>query len=273
MNQISLTEILFEQLLSYFENCKRNGERRMNIVIGIDNGIIEFKRLIPELKISIIDPQLNRLFKLSKLILEEWNKEIYQLDKNGELRCIHIHDDYTVSRKNNVIGFDKWSELYPKARMYSLDVLIDFVNDFNGYCAQKFNLELPPQSKEKKAITLNDFFINLTPTQIENIQKHFSNCKGLEMACFIYQMYADKKLIIIKSSNEKNLSAFLKMFNPELFNKNKIEAVAKNFDRTTPDILNLKSPNNIDRFQIREKIDNILKVEKLEVVVSNNNQL
>jgi uncharacterized protein (UPF0332 family) len=86
-------------------------------------------------------------------------------------------------------------------------------------------------------------------------------------------MNADKKLLIIKSSEEKNLSAFLKLFNSNLFDKNKIEAVAKNFDRKIADNLKLNIPNNIERFQTKEKIDNILKVGKLEVVVSNNKQL
>jgi hypothetical protein len=188
MNQISLAEILFEQLIIYFEDCKRKGERRLSMVIGTDNGIIEFKRLIPELKISVIDPQLKKMFRLSKLILEQWNKEIYFLKNDGELRCILINDDYTVSRINKFDNIDDDEDFYKKAKRYSFDKLIDYVNDFNGYYADNFNLELPPQKKDenkninKVTPSLNSLITHEKNIEIVNaIKSKYKNIRAKEL--------------------------------------------------------------------------------------------
>ena len=137
MNQISLAEMLFEETLVYFNQCKKDKQRSSKIIMGFGEEGMSIHRLISEVDKSIIDPQLNRMIKLSGLILEEWNKEIYQLDIKGEVRCINFNDDYTVSIKNKVVDYGTWSQIYTNTQVYPLDKLIDYANQFNGYCKLK----------------------------------------------------------------------------------------------------------------------------------------
>ncbi len=186
MQQIKLAETLFEKLLNFLEYFKIKEQSPTSFVISFyDNKPLVCKNLVDELEISIYKTRLKRMYNMSAEILNQWNKEIYYLKSDGQMPCFHVNSDYSVGEKTSGAEYSVWSELYPTARMYSFDALINYVNGFNGYCLKEFiqpskinDLETPPQVE-----TVNNEVVSLKDESFfENTYK--KHPKGLELSVY-----------------------------------------------------------------------------------------
>lgn len=159
MHQIKLTATLFEKLLKLFEYFKIKGQRPTSFVISADGiNSLNIENLVDELEISTYKTRLKRMYNMSAEILNQWNNEIYYLKSDGEKPCFHIESDYSVFNKATYLEYSVWSELHPTARMYLFDELIDYVNNFNGYCLKEF-IQPPPPINSETVIHATDWSI------------------------------------------------------------------------------------------------------------------
>jgi len=270
MKQLELAEVLFVNIFQYFERYKINREIPQHFCISFHKEKLNIHSLFSCLDSTSITQRIEKLNELCEKILNLWNTEIINLKPNGKRECFNIDENYRIQRKSEIIlsKHNNWLDFHPNSEIFSFNRLMDYVIIFNEYYSEKLKREASTKKKDKiKEITLNDFFIDLSPEQIENIQKHFSHCDGIEMTCFIHQMILDGNLKIIKGSKNKNLTIFLKLFNPNAG----FEGVRKQFNqKSTEGAFKLENESHLKEYKTKDKIEDAL---KLEVVVSNNKQL
>lgn len=178
--------------------------------------------------------------------------ESYDHD-NTSMRIAKLKDSKPLTPQDIVPVFNKLDSLPNEKAMYFLAVMyLDLVNS-QEFLNSKF---IPlPENKEPPEIKLSDFFPNLSPEQIENIKIEFSNSRGVEMACFIHQMFIDDRLVLIKNSKKNALTKFCRDF--AQISTKEYEAVRKLFK------YNSYLLENISYLQEYNTEDKILKTLKL----------
>ena len=113
--------------------------------------------------------------------------------------------------------------------------------------------QLEPGAKPDNDLKVDDFFKNLDPEQITRMQNEFSECRGIEMACFIHQMVEENNLEIIKNHTKKSFKNFLTAFAEIPTNGH--EAVRKHFDTgSTKGGFQLINDNELKKYNIKERV-------------------
>lgn len=234
-------------------------EMRRLITLRADNVLEVFNRQLNIYKVThsdsvIVDGEtLNGMQRGMFLLLGRNDKdgintakniEISDVDKNGIPLTLERFINNQLERYETLLLETTWSDQYD-AEKQKLKLYIDFLKSY----------KVDKNKDDKKQTTLEDFFPSLQPQQIENLQKEFSQCRGIEMACFIHLCVKDGLLEFVKNSPKKSLSNFCRVFAG--METKDYEAVRKLFKYDT---YFLDNENHLDNYKTKDKIKDAFKV-------------
>ncbi len=151
MNNIDITEILFEHLVKRFRQYPKDGLRPSFFQIICYNNTLNHVILLRPLQAELAlypsnEPRLDRLIALSGEILSGWYPNISPLKTSKQPECIRINEG-GVSMKSIGITYEQWDPEW-EAKPYSIEELLNFTHRVNEYLKKKTGKELTAEDQQ-----------------------------------------------------------------------------------------------------------------------------